>query len=117
FTIKQTVLDYHMGGHRAPTKTPSAIDFPQISFYLPEVDAQPLNDHFKKRGVDGEIPQRLHGQMTTFDNAHSTKFTLEFFNADIANITPDKSDSATEEIKQCKVDMYVERMSFKYSQG
>ena len=117
FTVKQTVLDYHAGGRRSATKTPSAIDFPQISFYLPEADAQPLADHFKKRGVDGEVPGRLHGQITTFDNAQTTKFTLEFFNADIINMQPDKADSSAEEIKLFKVDMYVERMSFKYSQG
>lgn len=117
FTVKQTVLDYHSGGRRSPSKTPSAIDFPQISFYLPEADAQPLAEHFKKRGVDGEIPGRLHGQITTFDNAQTTKFTLEFFNADIMNMQPDKADSSTDEIKQVKVDMYVERMSFKYQQG
>src|ERR1043166_1378744 len=62
FTVKQTVLDYPSGGRRSPSKTPSAIDFPPISFYLPEADAQPLADHFKKRGVDGEVPGRLHGQ-------------------------------------------------------
>src|SRR5437667_195117 len=50
FTVKQTVLDYHAGGRRSASKTPSAIDFPQIAFYLPEADAQPLADHFKKRG-------------------------------------------------------------------
>jgi hypothetical protein len=117
FTVKQTVLDYHSGGRRGPSKAASAIDFPQISFYLPEADVQPLADHLKKRAVDGEVPGRLHGQLTTFDNAHTTKFTLQFFNADILNMAPDKSDSMIDEIKQVKIDMYVERMSFQYTQG
>jgi hypothetical protein len=30
------------------------------------------------------------------------------------NIAPDKSDASTEEIKMVKIDLYVERMSFKY---
>ena len=38
-------------------------------------------------------------------------------NADILNIQPDKSDATTEEIKQVKVDLYVESMSFKYKTG
>ena len=117
FTVKQTIVEYHAGGRRTASKTPSAIDFPQIAFYLPEADAQPLADHFMKRSVKGEVPGRLHGQIETFDNAQTTKFTLEFFNADIVNMQPDKSDSSTEEIKQVKVDLYVERMSFKYKQG
>jgi hypothetical protein len=114
FTVKLPVLEYHSGGSRTTTKTPTAIDFPNMSFYLPEPDAQALNDHFKKRGIKGEVPGRLHGQLTTFDNAKTTKFTLELFNCDILNIQPDKLDATSEEIKLVKVDIYVERMAFTY---
>jgi hypothetical protein len=38
-----------------------------------------------------------------------------FSNADILNIQPDKSDAASEEIKQVKVDLYTESMAFTYS--
>lgn len=117
FTVKQNVVEYNMGGRRTATKTPSAIDFPQISFSLPEADAQPLLAHFTKRGVEGEVPGRLHGQIETYDNAQASTFTLEFFNADIMNIQPDKADASTEEIKMVKVDLYVEKMSFKYKSG
>src|SRR4051812_3375841 len=48
FTIKQTILEYNMGGALAATKTPSQIDFPQISFYVPEADAGPFFEHFTK---------------------------------------------------------------------
>jgi len=117
FTVKQTLVEYHSGGRRSAALTPSAIDFPQLSFYVPEADVQPFADHFKKRGVDGEVPGRLHGQVDTFDNAKDTRFTLEFFNADIINMQYDKADASTEEIKQVKIDLYVERMSFKYAGG
>lgn len=117
FTIKQNLIEYHSGGRRSPSKTPSAIEFPQISFYLPEADAQPLSEHFMKRGVKGEVPGRLHGQIDTFDNGQQTRFTLDFFGADILNIQPDKADSSTEELKQVKVDLYIESMKFTYSQG
>ncbi len=116
FTIKQTVLEYHSGGRRSPAKTPSAIEWPQISFYLPEADAQPLLDHFKKRGVGGEVPglNRLHGTIDTFDNANVNHFSMQFFNADIVAISPDKADASSEEMKLVKVDLYVERMEFTY---
>lgn len=114
FTIKHSLVEYHSGGRRTAVKTPGMIEYPQISFYLPEADAQPLADHFKRRGIDGEVPGRLHGQIETFGNAKDAKFTLEFFGADIVSIQPDKSDSTSEELKQVKVDLYVERMSFKY---
>jgi phage tail-like protein len=117
FTIKQTPAENNSGGRRSAIKTPGPIDFPQISFTLPEADAQPLFDHFKKRAVDGEIPRRLHGQIETFDNEKDTRFTLEFFNSDIVDIQPDKSDASTEEIKLVKVVLYVEKMSFTYKKG
>ena len=66
FTVKQNVLEYHLGGSRAPTLTPSAVEFPQISFSLPEADAQPLLTHFKTYGVDGRDPEaRFGGQIET----------------------------------------------------
>ena len=42
---------------------------------------------------------------------------VAFTNADIANVQPDKADATSEEIKQVKVDLYVEAMSFTYSGG
>jgi phage tail-like protein len=114
FTVKQSVLEYHAGGRRSAAKTPSAIEWPQLSFYLPEADAQPLAEHFKANGVDGAIPKRLHGTINTFDNGHDVHFNVQFFGADIVSITPDKADATTEEIKMVKVELYVEHMQFDY---
>jgi phage tail-like protein len=122
FTVKQNILEYPSGGRRTVAKAPSVMEFPTISFSLPEVDAQPLLDHFKKRGVDGEVPGRLHGQIDTFDNTIGAKdaashFMLEFFNADITNAQPDKSDASSEEMKLVKFDLYTESMKFTYING
>ena len=119
FTVKQNIVEYASGGRRTVAKIPSAIDFPQVSFYLPEADAQPLLDHVKKRIVDGEVPGRLNGRLETFDNSgpdNGVRFSLDLLNLDILNVQPDKADSTTEEIKQVKVDMYVESMKFSYVQ-
>jgi phage tail-like protein len=114
FTVKQNVLEYHMGGARAPILSPSAMDYPQISFTLPEADAQPLADRFMLRAVKGELPGRFGGQIETFDNSGDNKFVFQFKNADIINMQPDKSDSTTEEMKCVKVDLYVESMTFDF---
>jgi len=118
FTVKQNIVEYASGGRRTVAKIPSAIDYPQLSFYLPEADAQPLFDHVKKRIVDGEVPGRLNGQLETYDNSddQETRFTLDLKNVDILNVQPDKADSTTEEIKQVKVDIYVESIEFSYVQ-
>ena len=50
-----------------------------------------------------------------YDNQGATVFSVAFVNSDILNIQPDKADATTEEIKQVKVDLYVETMTFEYS--
>jgi len=114
FTVKQNIIEYHAGGFRAPIKCSSQVEFPAITFYVPEVDSQAFVDHFKKRGVDGEVPGRLTGSITTFDNEGADLFEVSFEGADISNVVPDKLDSGSEEIKHVKVDIYTEKMSFKY---
>lgn len=114
FTVKQNLIEYHMGGARSPTLTPSAIEFPQLSFTIPENDAEPLIQHFINRGVKGEVPGRFGGHIETYDNEQTTKFFVNFHDGDIINIQPDKSDATSEEIKMVKVDMYIEKMDFKY---
>jgi phage tail-like protein len=116
FTVKQNIIEHNMGGMRAPIKTPSPIEFPNLTFYLPEADAQPFADHAMKRITKGEVPGRLHGALETYDHDHRTLCTLEFFGADVVSVTPDRSDSTTEEIKMVKVEIYTETMKFTYNQ-
>jgi phage tail-like protein len=116
FTVKMAVLEYHAGGHRAPIKTPSPIDFPNIAFYVPEADAQLFYNHAQRRIIadSAEQPGRLTGQISTYDNELKDLFTIEFSGAEIISVTPDKSDSTTEEIKQVKIEICTEKMKFTY---
>jgi phage tail-like protein len=119
FTIKQNIIEYHMGSQRHPIKTPSQVEFPQITFYVPEADAEPFLKRFTERGVKGAVrgnSQNKAGELIVFDadEAKNELFSLQFFGADIANVQPDKADASTEEIKQVKIDLYTERMEFKY---
>jgi len=115
FTVKQNIIEYHAGNMRAPIKVPSQIEFPQLSFYVPEADASKFQTHITKRVVGGELPGRMNGTILTYDNQKRPLFTLSFYGADIIAVTPDKLDSSSEEIKQCKVDLYTERMEFEYA--
>ena len=115
FTVKQTIIEYHQGNLRAPLKCPSQIDFPQLSFYVPESDAEKFQTHITKRVVAGEKGGGLTGTIQTYDNQRRPLFTLSFYGADILAVTPDKLDSSSEEIKQCKIDITTERMEFEYA--
>jgi phage tail-like protein len=129
FTIKQTIVEHHVGGFKAAIKTPSAIDYPNITFYLPEADAQPFFDHMQTRvgygfsgGGDGKgygngevrDSTTMHGSIQTYDNEMRPIFSLDFDGADIVSVTPDKGDATSEEIKMVKVELYTEKMSFFY---
>ena len=119
FTIKQNIVEYHTGTQRAPIKTPSQIEFPQITFYVPEADAQPFVDRFKARAVQGELrgaSENKAGELIVFDADVNKNqlFSLQFYGADILSVTPDKADATSEEIKQVKIELYTERMEFKY---
>ena len=120
FTVKQQILEYHSGGQLAPTKSPSVMEFPNIAFYVPEVDAQPFYDHFSNDNRlhhrnDVAHPSKLHGFLSALDNAHRGLFTLSFHGADICSVTPDKSDAQSDDIKLVKVELYTERMAFDYA--
>jgi phage tail-like protein len=118
FTIKQNILEYHTGTQRAPVKVPSQVDFPQITFYVPEADAGPFIDRFKEQGIKGTVrnPTDKTGELVVFDTdeAQNELFQLEFFGSDIANVQFDKADASSEEIKQVKIELYTERMKFTY---
>jgi len=115
FTVKQNIIEHNMGGRRSPIKTPSAIEFPNIAFYLPEADAHPFMEHAMARISKGNVPGRLHGSLETFDHDHRTLCTLTFDGADVVAVTPDRSDSTTEDIKMVKVEIYTESMKFEYN--
>ena len=118
FTIKQNILEYHTGTQRAPVKVPSQVDFPQITFYVPEADAGPFIERFNEQGVKGTVrnPADKTGELVVFDadEVQHELFRLEFFGADIANVQFDKADASSEEIKQVKIELYTERMKFTY---
>jgi hypothetical protein len=116
-TIKQTILEYHHGGSRAPTKTPSQIQFPNVVFYMPEPDAQPLIERFMANGGAVKPPDAKpipDGWIQYNGSDTSRQGRLNFHNSEIISITPDKSDATSENIKQVKIELTCESMDFEY---
>lgn len=116
FTIKQTVQEYHMGNRRDPLRLPGILEFPNITFYIPESDSKPFTDHFTKYAIEGkpQLLPRITGAIELQDNAASELCRVELFGVDIANVSADKSEAGSDKIKECKVDISVESMKFKY---
>lgn len=122
FTIKQNVLEYNAGNTKKTIKVPSPVEYPNITFYVPEPDSHKFVEHMQKRvgfGKDmgnGEVrnPTTLNGHIQTYDNERRPLFTLNFGGADIVSVTPDKSDATSEEVKLVKIELYTEWMEMFY---
>ena len=119
FSIKQQILEYRSGNQLNAVRVPGRIAFPNLTFFIPEADSKPLVDRLTKRVIQGKPPEptRIDGAITATDGDGAPLCTVSLFGIDIASIGPDKSDSTSQEIKQVKVDITVERMSFQYAQG
>ena len=123
FTIKQQIIEYPMGGFKNAQKTPSVLEFPNISFYIPEADAEPFIKHMQQQvgfggSGNGKVrdPASLNGHLDIFDNDQKKNviFSLNFYGAEIVSATPDKHDADSTEAKQVRIEMFTERMEFFY---
>lgn len=114
FSVKQKAIEYADGFHRAAIKVPSRVEYPNLAFYIPEAFAKPFFDHHTKYtiGGDAQPETRMTGTINTYDNEDNILFTVKFSGAEIFNVTHDKSDASSEEIKQCKIEICVEGMEF-----
>jgi len=124
FTIKQNTVEYHAGGYKAAIKTATPVEFPNLTFYVPEADAQPFMEYMSRTvgfggGGPGNVPKDreasvLNGEIQTFDAENHPLMSVQFKGADIVSITPDRSDATSEEVKQVKIELYTEKMTIDY---
>lgn len=116
FTLKQKPIEFAQGMVRDTMKVPGRLEYPNLTFYVPEADAQPFFDHHTKYAQKGSVQPdtRLHGEINTYDNQGGLLFTVTFAGSEIFNITHDKSDAGSEDLKQVKIELCVESMSFTY---
>lgn len=117
FTIKQQVQEYHCGEQRDPIRVPGPLEFPNITFYIPESDAQPFIEHYTKYGIGGDLQMspRLTGAIEMRDNSASELCTVNLYGIDIASVSADKSEAGSDSVKEAKIEISVERMDFAYN--
>lgn len=119
FSIKQKILEYPAGHLRQPLRVPGPIEWPNITFTVPEVDAKPFIDHFKKHVITGE-PQasaRLNGAIDFLDQEGVEMAELSLRGVDIASIDHDKSDAGSDDIKKVKIEISIESIDFVYGEA
>ena len=124
FTVKQNMAEYHAGTMKNAIKTPTAIEYPNIVFYIPEADAQPFFEAMQQkvgfggpeRKSNGQVrnPTERTGSINLTDSERNTLIEVQFDGADIVSVTPDKSDASSEEVKQVRIELYTESMKLNY---
>jgi hypothetical protein len=114
-TVKMNVVEHHVGGQLEPFKFGSRIDYPNLSFTMPEADFQPIADKMQAYWNKKERPPNFNGHLEYLDNTFSVLATLNFTGASVISAVPDKSDASTEEMKMVKVEIYTESMTLKFA--
>ena len=114
FTIKQTIIEQHVGGQLYPTKMPSRIEFPNLAFSVPEADAAALLNQFASTTMAGVITP-IGGSLEILDGGGHTLCTVTIAGAQIISATPDSSNSTNEDIKHVKFEITTESMTLTYA--
>ena len=118
FTIKQQILEYPSGHQRFPIRVAGKLEYPNIIFYVPSVDADKFTEAAKKRLVDFEAPSatRLTGAITYLTPTKQTLCTVNLYGVDVIYAEPQKFEASADTLHTVKVQIQVERMDFKYEQ-
>ena len=95
------------------------MEWPNITVYVPEVDAQPLVDQAYSRLIDYAKPGSggMTGAIEFIAPDKSTLCTINLNGVDIVSAEPQKLDATAETIALTKLQIQVESMDFVYGGG
>jgi hypothetical protein len=123
FGIKQPILEYRYSSaslsSRDPVRVPGLIEYPKITFSIPEVDAAPIEEHFTRTVIEGR-PQSLprhNGEIAFTDRLGNQLCRIELRGVDVSNVAPDGFDSESTKTKLVKVEITCEGMKFRWIGG
>jgi phage tail-like protein len=118
FTIKQQILEYPpTGTRRTGIKVPGRLEYPNLTVYIPAVDAEKLMKQAEARVLKYEAPGPggMTGAIEFRTPDKTTLCTINLFGVDIVSAEPQKSEASAETIAIVKVMIQCERMEFTYS--
>jgi len=110
FSIKSKSIDYHHAGRLDPIKIPGKLEYPNITFYLPEADAGYFLD-LQRKVVGGDRPPAANAVIEYLDSEKKKVGEIKFEGCHVFSAAPDKLDAGTEEMRQVKVEMSIEGMT------
>lgn len=112
-TVKQKITQLYFGTSRAPELEPTGIEFPNITVSLAASYADDFVKWHQKFVVDGakDTEQIKTGYLEFLDPQGSGAiFTINMDGIGIHHLSIDKSEANSEDLKQVKVELFVDYM-------
>jgi phage tail-like protein len=108
--IKCKTIEHHYGTRLEPIKVPGKMEWPNLVFYVPEVDSEPLRMLHNDRmaGIRADQGKGTTGTLVFKNNAQMPMGEFHFMGVHIFNVQTEKSDASTEELKLVKVECAIE---------
>lgn len=117
FTIKQGIAEDESGG-RFPTIHPTKLEIPNLTFYLPQDDAGPVNDWYQQFVAGGQNSDEFErrGDITLLAPDNRTVYaTIGLGGLGIFKVTPEKVEAGSEGIRRVKCELYCEQMTLAFA--
>jgi phage tail-like protein len=116
FSIKQQILEYPSGHRRTPIRVPGRLEYPNLTVYIPSVDADKVITQANKRLLTYEAPPPggMNGIIELKDPHLNNMCTITLTGVDIVSAEPQKSDAQGDSMAMVKVMIQCEKMTFTY---
>lgn len=119
-TIKQNIILNPIGKEKFVRKEVGRIEYPSLSFYLPETYGEPFLTYWKDFvGEGNHTHDAEHNGSIEYlsSDLAKTLMTLQFESIGITAVNYDKHEAGTENIRMYKIDCYMESMTLKPGEG
>lgn len=119
FTVKQRVKQLYVGNQRLPELEPTGIEIPNLTLYTSLAHAQQFlawHQAFVSQG-DQDTRQERQGSLELLGHDGEPLFTVVLRNIGIISAAIEKSDANADQVKRCKIELYIESMDLEYGPG
>lgn len=113
-SLKCKIIEYHHGTRIEAGKMPGKIELGNLVFYVPEADAEKFRTIHNDRmaGTRTDQGKGLGAQLTFFNNNNVDQGQFQFKGVHIFNVSSEKADASSEEMKLTKIECVVEKIEY-----
>jgi len=116
--VKQKVVENPVGELRDYEKEPAVLEIPNVVITFPESHSEQFyqwHEDFVIKGNNGDDKEKNGSLEFLTPNLQEVLFRIDFMHMGIFKLTPEKVESASENIRRLKAEMYCEDMKFSYN--